>query len=175
MVKRAVHIIRDPFDNIVSRFHCYSHRKDEEWNQNYPSNSTGFRNWCQHIDSENRPQEETTRFLSDEVRTLFKKIPCHGDFYKYIQWHNLAVEMRNNMNLPTHVVHYENYAKNFNQTLNELMSFLHLDVVGDVPEFVPGRIYREYFTKKERDAVLRLMKLIATKEAWDMMSTYNYV
>jgi hypothetical protein len=176
MVKRAVHIIRDPFDNIVSRFHCLSHRKDEEWIRNYPSNSTGFRNWCQHIDSANRPQEETNRFLSDEIRTLFKEIPCHGDLYKYIQWHNLAVEIRNNMDLPTHVVHYENYAKNFNQTFNEIMGFLHLgDVVGDVPEFVPGRIYREYFTKKERKAVLRLMKLIATKEAWDMMSTYNYV
>eukprot|EP00978_Attheya_sp_CCMP212_P012114 scaffold30108_cov48-Attheya_sp.AAC.1 len=54
------------------------------------------------------------------------------------------------MDLPTLVVHYENYAKNFKQTLNELMGFL---------EFVPGRMYREYFSKKERNAVLPLMKL----------------
>eukprot|EP00550_Attheya_septentrionalis_P010305 CAMPEP_0198289168 /NCGR_PEP_ID=MMETSP1449-20131203/7461_1 /TAXON_ID=420275 /ORGANISM="Attheya septentrionalis, Strain CCMP2084" /LENGTH=437 /DNA_ID=CAMNT_0043987465 /DNA_START=530 /DNA_END=1843 /DNA_ORIENTATION=- len=185
MVKRAVHIIRDPFDNIVSRFHLHFKKKkrkwsgsDEEWDRNYPSNSTGFRNWCQYIDSKYQPGAETTRFLSDEVRSLFKEIPCHSDFYKYIQWHNLAVEVtNNNMDLPTHVVRYENYAKNFNQTLNELMGFLHLDIVGasDIPEFVPGRTYREYYTKKEKKAVLRLMKLIATKEAWDMMSTYNYV
>jgi hypothetical protein len=177
MVKRAVHIIRDPFDNIVSRFHWHNrHSKDEKWTQNYPSNSTGFRNWCQHIDSANRPQEETSRFFSKEMRTLFKQIPCHGDFYKYIQWHNLAAETRNNMDLPTLVVHYENYAKNLKQTLNELMGFLQLEVVGDVPElFVPGRIYREYFSKEERIAVLRMMKLIATNEAWNMMSTYNYV
>ena len=46
LVKRVVHIIRNPLDNIVARFHLergrYASMKNETWLNEYPDDKIGF-------------------------------------------------------------------------------------------------------------------------------------
>ena len=112
--------------------------------------------------------------MSEEILELFRKIPCHGDFFRYIQWHNLAVATVAKMKVPTYILHYENYATDFERTKDELMSFLQLDIVGSIPEFIPGKSYRSYFSAEERVAVLDLMRMLANPETMDLIDRYDY-
>ena len=98
----------------------------------------------------------------------------HGDFFRYIQWHNFAVATTAKLDLPTFILHYENYASDFDQTKNQLMDFLELDIVGEVPEFIPGKSYRNYFTKEQREAALELMRKLSNPETWQLLDRYDY-
>ena len=98
----------------------------------------------------------------------------HGDFFRYIQWHNLAVATTAKLDLPTYVLHYENYASDFEQTKTQLMDFLELDIVGEVPEFIPGKSYRNYFTEEQREAALELMRRLSNPETWQLLDRYDY-
>jgi len=177
LVKRAVHVIRDPFDNVVARFHLDwgKNKKDDKFTKKYPNDPDGFRKWCGDIDEEYLEKEKKSRFIDDDLIPLFERLPCHGDFYRYVQWHNLAVAATRKMNLPTYVLHYENYKNDFEKTKTDLMSFLQLDVVGEVPEFIPGKTYRSYYTDDERKAVLQILEKVATPDAWELLERYNYV
>mmetsp|Transcript_31053 Transcript_31053/g.68167 ORF Transcript_31053/g.68167 Transcript_31053/m.68167 type:complete len:489 (+) Transcript_31053:176-1642(+) len=184
LVARAVHVIRDPFNNVVARFHLdwgkYNHKADKDKDakafvEKYTYDPNGFLKWCKSIDDVYIKDEEKSRFISEEVLELFKQIPCHGDFFRYIQWHNLAVATTAKLDLPTYVLHYENYATEFEQTKDELMNFLELDIVGEVPEFIPGKSYRNYFTKEQRVASLKLMKKLANPETWRLLDRYDYI
>ena len=47
IVKRAVHLFRNPFDNVVGRFHLEfkgrNKKRDTEWAEKYPYSKEGFK------------------------------------------------------------------------------------------------------------------------------------
>lgn len=99
-------------------------------------------------------------------------IPCQADFYRYIQWHNLAFTTTWDLGIPTLVVHYESYTNNFNETKNDLLEFLEQDEVNDAPTFITGKTYRDYYTPNEIDAVSRMFDRLALRET--SMHTKHY-
>ena len=113
--KRAVHLIRDPFSNVVSRFHHTMEKfiRQNETTYNYSLDRKGFRTFCQELDA--KMKDVYLPYYKD-VRDLAKVIPCSSDFIQWTQWHNLACVTTYVLNLPTLIVHYENYTQNFNQT-----------------------------------------------------------
>ena len=50
LVKRVVHLLRSPFENIVSRFFheikIHTSRKDNNFLKKYPKSPVGFKAWC---------------------------------------------------------------------------------------------------------------------------------
>lgn len=120
LVHKAVHLIRNPFDNIVSRFHLEHHalvkRNDTESLKSYPNSKQGFRAFCHMLDLKFSREEKHSRFIESDIRFAMKDIPCHGDFIRYVQWHNLAFVTTDDLTLPTLVLRYENYENRFNET-----------------------------------------------------------
>ena len=178
LVQRAIHLIRDPFDNLVSRFHLEQHEKTKknrtEWLQSYPNTAEGFQSWCGYMDGKTLKDETKSDLIDDKVRSLFKKIPCHGDFYRYTQWHNLALKVVEDLDLPTLVVHYENYERNYEGAVDAVLDFLELPRNNALPEFIAGKRYKSlYFSDKQRLAALELIRYLSDEETWELLERYD--
>lgn len=85
LVARVVHLIRSPFDNVVSRFH----HERKRWIQNNmlknyadTSERNQFRSWCRMVDSGLKPSER--RFFGEETYALLQRAgPCHAEIVKW--------------------------------------------------------------------------------------------
>eukprot|EP00978_Attheya_sp_CCMP212_P009115 scaffold21463_cov52-Attheya_sp.AAC.4 len=173
MVHRAIHLIRDPFDNIVSQFHHLQKERPLVWRDRYPNNQEGFQKWCREVDSVFWPEERNSRLIDDDVLQAFVDVPCHGEFYRYMQWHNLAFDVTRRMEIPTLTIHYEHYADKFDKQLSDMLSFLQLPSVAGAYEFQSGKNYDSYYSDNDRTAAWKLMKLLVTSEAWDAIKEYE--
>jgi len=174
IVKKAVHVIRSPFDNIVARFHLEQKRHSRvghtAWLANHPNDKIGFQKWCADVDASNELME--ARWTDPELSKALEGVPCHAEFFRYIQWHNLAFTTARDMGVPTFVLHYENYRDRFDVTLQGLLSFLELPHVKKGPAFDIGKEYAEFYTNSQRKAVAELVRELASVESWMHMRDY---
>ena len=87
LTQRAIHLIRNPFNNLVSNFHLERKNKRKrnhyDWLLRYPNNSTGFRDWCFDLDTKYLKRED--QVLPMDVVEAFRRedVPCHAHFYRY--------------------------------------------------------------------------------------------
>ena len=103
IVDKAIHLFRNPFDNIVSRFHLETHRALKSENgkfvRKYPNNREGFRNWCRQYDySLNKKSRALHKFLKG---IALEGVLCYLEFFKYVHWHNNAFHMIEKLNIPS--------------------------------------------------------------------------
>lgn len=85
---------------------------------------------------------------------------------RFVQWHNLAFITTVDLQIPTMVVHYENYTDSYNQTKDMLLDFLDQPQINEPPAFVTGKTYREYFTDEEIKAVSAMFAKLAMDATW---------
>ena len=178
LVQRAVHLIRNPFDNIVSNFHLEQHERikkdDAEWLSRFPNNKNGFQEWCRYLDGKYTKEEKKHDGLDSEIMTLFEKVPCHADFYRYAQWHNHAIKTTKSMNLPTLVMHYEDYGTDYESLVESLMGFLQLPKNGEPQPFKSGKSYKkEFFTEEQRNATKVLLRTLSNSATWSLLERYD--
>ncbi|KAL9183320.1 hypothetical protein ACHAXT_005107 [Thalassiosira profunda] len=171
LVARAVHLIRDPFDNIVSRFHLA--RKNFEKYAVYPSTREGFRDFCASLGEQFRKEEQSHGDIFDEAALA---IPCHADFFRYIQWHNLAfLAVSDHLEIPlTRVLLYEDYTHSPREAQGALLDFLELerDAAAEPAPFLKGKTYRHYFTTAEIAAVKELFSKHASSQTLEYTRHY---
>ena len=175
LVSKAIHIFRHPLDNIVARFHLeYNVETHIKGNSAYakifPKDASGFRRWCA-IDDQNRQLLET---VDARLRERMKDIPCRNDFFRYVQWHNLAFATTRAMELPTMLLHYHEYEDNFEQARDRVLDWLELPRVGEGIEFHPGKVYRHYYTDLQKEAIYDFLKEAATAETWAQIKGYDF-
>lgn len=177
LVQRAIHLIRNPFDNIVSNFHLERKKKVQDsstnWLDRYPNDVNGFRKWCSDKDMEYPEKEQ--QLLPKDVVEIFQQqnIPCHAHFYKYAKWHDYTIEVRKKLKLPSIIVFYEDYEQNFSETATKIFEFLQVPQTKNTPSFVKGKTYSNFFTENEQKAALHLVRLIVGNETWDLLKIYS--
>lgn len=179
-VAGMVHLIRNPYHNTVARFHLERRNMVEKKSDvaaKYPSNSTGFARWCDHLDSKYSASDK--RVLPASVLELMKDVPCRAEFFKWTQWHNLALESSRQLGfpearpVPVLTVLYEDYADNFNRTFEGIMNFLELPIAAkQLRTFRDLPTYADHFTAKQRQAVKALIQHVASEETWALIEHY---
>merc|ERR1712194_227748 len=115
--------------------------------------------------------EQESRFYED-VFDEARNVPCHADFFRYIQWHNLAFTTTWNLRIPTMILHYENYTYDLGQTQQALLDFLEQEGVHEPPLFINGKTYREYFTEAEIQAVSAMFSTLAMAKTLEHTKHY---
>jgi hypothetical protein len=178
VVKKAVHLIRNPFDNVVARLH-YERNKwrksGKERHQqslfNFTDDREGFQRWCNHIDSVDISFRGPEQFSTGMLQSL-ARVPCYAEFARFIQWHNNAIAVTRHLQLPTHTLFYENYTANLNTTGDQLLSFLQLTRSGPAPVFIEKKHYPDYYTPGQIGRVAVMARSIATPECWALVRHY---
>ena len=176
LVKRVVHIMRSPLDNIVSRFHLFQRnlfdaRKVGLPNINatadevFPISADGFRKYCSFKDKELMQSKDGTRF-----HEFHGAVPCLSEFFLYIQWHNSAFYATSGA-IPVLFFNYEDFGSSFNKTSRALLDFLHLEPSprGRIDFFQAGKRYDDYYTPNEKIAIACFIDRFASKKTKEML------
>lgn len=179
-VYKAIHLIRNPFDNVVSRFHLQNKHMIRD-NQTvavqvrvgYEQSKEGFRSFCADLTTYYEKETKGSRFVDQSVLQMVTSVPCYLDFFRYIQWHNLAFTTTDELlNIPTHLLYYEDYERRFDETVSELLDFLHLPNNGNATVFQRGKTYVDYFTAHERELLRNGSQILSSKKTWDSIQRY---
>ena len=79
IVSKAIHLVRDPFDNVVSRFHLKRksmiHKGDNTWLEMYPNTKEGFRAFCDYANTKYEREEERSP-VDGTDGNVFLKVRC---------------------------------------------------------------------------------------------------
>jgi len=173
-VKKAIHLIRDPFSNIVSRFHHerknFVQKKNDEWLTKYPDNPKGFQQWCADNDKDSELDEFQT-FEYDLLKAV-QLAPCHGEVFKFVQWHNLAFALTEKFSIETKVLLYEDFEEHFDETIESLLRFMEFPQARAPRQFSAKGSYSDYYSHVDRRRIGLLVKKIATKETWKHLERY---
>eukprot|EP00558_Chaetoceros_sp_UNC1202_P010357 CAMPEP_0197247092 /NCGR_PEP_ID=MMETSP1429-20130617/26094_1 /TAXON_ID=49237 /ORGANISM="Chaetoceros sp., Strain UNC1202" /LENGTH=260 /DNA_ID=CAMNT_0042707911 /DNA_START=1 /DNA_END=786 /DNA_ORIENTATION=- len=176
-VKKIVHLIRDPFSNVVSRFHEYREQtKYKSRKSNFHGDDrTGFHNWCK-MDEQTMKDVEASPLIANQVKLLMKDVPCASEFFKYIAWHNHVVEMIWNEDYESMEIYYEEYDSEVlrKALVKQLAAFMNYAVVDNdtFPSFISVNSYTGYFTKEEKKSVEKLVKGLALTRTARLLDRY---
>jgi len=172
-VAKAVHLIRNPFDNIVSRFHheymTAVIKKKQQHLFHYTYNAEGFQAWCR--DTDTRFWREEQKAYGRRMSELAREVPCHAELYRYVHWHNNAFALSNKLSLPTHVLYYEDFQTDFEASVQDLLDFLQLSRDRRPLPFTFGDHLSHYTVEQRRKMALFVEKL-ASSETWIWLRHY---
>lgn len=193
LVAGAVHLIRHPLDNIVSRKHHMVRREvntgiltADQAHELFPDTREGLISWCDYKLKKTRVWLQFPKEKLETVAPNLSSVPCYGDLLYYIQWHNLAAKTLFNHGIPSFVLYYEDYATNYNATVKELYSFIFdsnsttsadpqslpvLDWNKHVP-FHDTKTYHELFSSVEKAAVEQAVKVLSSRLGWEVLGRY---
>ncbi len=97
MPTRAVRLVRDPFDNIVSNYHHWMHnimKEDDPLSNFQGTDVERFQTFCKRYNDifEDKMKKMNSKFRSrvnifrdKKLRQLMVGVPCHQFFFRYVQ------------------------------------------------------------------------------------------
>ena len=166
IVKKAIHLIRNPLENIIARFNN-AHKRNKalvNFTHSHPKEYIKmFHSWC-----EERDREALAKKYHHDVPN---GVICASELFRYVQWHDHAIALAKDMNIPAMILHYEDYAKDLNNTVDLLFSFLEHDKVASAPPFFQHD-YSFMYTNAEKEGIEDWVKVLASKELWKLLEHY---
>jgi hypothetical protein len=171
-VGKAIHLIRNPMHNIIARYHLehrhHGYKNDTKWLKKHSNDANGFQDYCEDMDNEYQKQDE--KYFKGQIPNA----PCHGEFYKFTQWHNLVHDSLRlvPIEVPVLVVYYEEYSNFFNETVSTILDFLELEHVGVLREFTARSDYDHYFSKDQLIEIRKMVRRTAHDETWELLKHY---
>jgi hypothetical protein len=76
------------------------------------------------------------------------------------------------MNLPTMMLHYDEYTTDYEGTRDRVLDFLELPHAGVGERFEAGKIYRHYYTDSQKIAIREFFQEVSSAETWEQLKEY---
>lgn len=179
-IKKMIHLIRDPYDNVVARFASYlglmrANRPDLKIDEKFPYNPDGFKNWCAFQDRGFNAVE--MKWLPIAIREVAKDVPCRQEFVKYARFHSNAFLMARFRQIGYQVVKYDDFAKNQTKALMKMNDFLgHETIETNFEQVIPNDgiwNFREYYTNEDRVNIEKLLRNLSQPPVWAHIRDYT--
>mmetsp|Transcript_38227 Transcript_38227/g.46638 ORF Transcript_38227/g.46638 Transcript_38227/m.46638 type:complete len:411 (-) Transcript_38227:102-1334(-) len=183
---RYIHLIRDPLSQVFARFdHEYtrwSHLNRHDMIKAYPHSKDGFHKWCSDFDDNihdgRRFEIERYYYMKDkEFEKLARKVPCHSNFFRLVQWHNYAFQMTHDEHTlhgkPNKVIYFEDLVNRPKRVLNEVLDYLKLEEKSH--QFARSNELTNavnFYEPKHIVALKKYLKQLATKKTWSHLEHY---
>lgn len=167
VVKKVVVLYRDPLDVVVSRF--FQHAKPGE------KNHAGFLKYCYDQDHDSFSGPKENWFRQAKINDIAKNVPCNAEFVKIFTFYNMLEKVRKRFRLDVHYVSTKEIASNFAPSMKDLLSFLELTPVNQIPAKNNGQGEGDYFnfyTDDQRKGVADLGYAITEPEVWFRFEPY---
>lgn len=179
VVSKAVHLWRNPFDNLVTRkdegVQARLYSDPDTWADSLMINSTreSLRAWCKFIDGEFEKAEAVTGMsvLDDTTKRLFKGVPCASEVYRYVMWHDSAVKMMKRLKREVLHIYYEDYTSEPDKTSRDLANFLGYELVQDPNEHQKAT-YEGVFYSSDAATIAMFMRTLSSPDSWDYLRRY---
>jgi hypothetical protein len=171
-VAKSIHLVRNPFHNVIQRFLQEREVKKEDlkFSEKYPqSPKHGFQKWCKMMDD--KSAKDDAKVYSKKLLKLAEKSPCHAEFYKYVQWHNHAFRTTDS-HKENMVVYYEDFYTRFEDIIQNLAEFLKQKRMTAPYSFSSPHDYSRFYTDDMRTNVRSFVKELSSKETWDYLEHY---
>ena len=174
LVERAVHLIRNPFDNLIGRMHLGRKRRQKKGQVTdaFVDTPEGLAAWCSELDEHALKREQRSSLIPNSFVEKYSDVPCHGEWFRLAQWHTRTVRVIERLGIPVHVLYYENYTTNFDETTAELLDFLQLEAIHESHPFRPGKSYSHLFNSDHVYGAAKLVREMASPRAWNLMRHY---
>ena len=190
---KMIHLIRNPFDNIVSRYHLarkqWQKRLEDKphelkkWVDQHPNNATGFVRWCDELDvmygSPFAAKRDDLNDKNDYHHQMESSVEltCQGEWFRYLQWHTLALDtLALSNDIPSLTIYYEDYGNDWNATVETILDFLEvprpLENVTAVRQFISRPPYDEYYSPEHRKQARTLVKKLSSDKLWKLIRRY---
>ena len=179
-IKKMIHLIRDPYDNVVARFASYlglmkANRPELKIEEKFPYNPEGFKKWCTLQDRGFSAVE--MKWLPEEIREVAEDVPCRQEFIKYARFHTNAFLMARFRKIEYKVVKYDDFAKDQAVAIETINDFLgHDTLTTDFDQVIPNDgiwNFREYYTNEDRVNIEKLMRNLSKPPVWFHIRGYT--
>lgn len=179
LVDKVVHLIRNPFDNLIANFH--------HANKNASDSPEAFRREC-FAQRHHQQQQDIKRRMANDAsdvsslpgdynnhvyKAFLPGSPCYNRLVSYITWHNNAFQLPAFLGgIQSLVLYYEDYERDLEGTTQKLLEFLDLSIQGELLPFRPRHYNDDYFFAKERQSIKALARQMASVETWNAIERY---
>lgn len=115
-------------------------------------------------------------------KELTRRVPCRGDLFRYIQWHNLLHQSLDYIpyKLPVMTLYYEGFmSPTYNATAYSILAFLELQPVpgddrGNIKwsKFKSRGDYGQFFSDEQKEAVRDFVQTLSSFRVWGELEHY---
>ena len=188
IVAKAVHLIRNPFENLVARKHLGLKtvlRDNPKIIDGMNASAAllaldtkeGLQHWCDFLDRrflflENRRKKNGLSTLDSDLMSYFEGVPCASELFRYLRWHDRAIAMTKSLNMTVLYIHYEDYRTNYEATVSFLLNFLELTPVARPIPFVSDKTYEDLYDPQTARTMARFIEELATPETMEHLHRY---
>ena len=175
LVRKGLHLIRNPFRIVELRFLYLSHYYSGEldWPILYNANSVGLYTFCSDA-KEKFGEEEKKWHWSEDVKAA-ADVPCHHEFYKIIQWHNYVVDIMEYMDIPYEHFYFEDFDLDYENQVRKYLDFFEVAPIvklSDAKKEYDLEQREELFKPEDKVKIKSFIEAIATNKTLALLNRY---
>lgn len=179
-IEEMIHLIRDPYDNVVARFYSYvglmrNKRPDLKIDELFPLDKNGFQKWCKMQDD--GYYKVDMQWLPENLRKLAKKVPCRQEFIKYARFHSEAYKMARFRKIDSRFMKFDQFAKDQEAAIRSVNDFLGYPVNNtEMEQTIKGDgiwNFKKFYDLEDMYRIERLIRNLSTPAVWFYIRDYT--